>query len=443
MIFAIESLGEPQYLSPLGLSNTFGDDHCNYVSDEQKLQYNVFQLDGMLDSDQIPNYNDLAFEVAGPREKLFFDPQKTTCAIVTCGGLCPGINNVIRSVVMELFYRYGVRKILGIRYGYAGLNPKIGHELLMLTPETAGHIHHWGGTILGSSRGNQDPALMADELEKLGVNILFCVGGDGTQRGAHEICTVLKRRGKKIAVVGIPKTIDNDILHIEKSFGFETAFSKACEAIEAAHVEAIGAWNGIGIVKLMGRHSGFIAASAALAVSEVNFVLIPELPFDLKGQNGFLQALQNRLEKRHHAVVVIAEGAAQEYFSSASGYDLSGNKVLNDSGLFIKSQISAYMQAHNIPVTIKYIDPSYIIRSVPAIPSDALFCQNLGQNAVHAGMAGKTDLLVGWRSNAFIHVPLDAIINKRKTINIESPFWLSVLAATGQPQSMVHSPRLF
>ena len=443
MLFSIPTLGEAQYSSPLGLSTVYGDKTCNYVPDAQKLQYNIFQLGEMLDLDQIPDYSDLAFEIAGPREKLFFDPSQTTCAIVTCGGLCPGINNVIRSIVMELSHSYGVRKIIGIRYGFSGLNPKEGHELTMLTPDYVSHIHQMGGTCLSSSRGNQDPQVMVDELERLGVNILFTIGGDGTQRGAHAIYEEISRRGSAISVIGIPKTIDNDIFHVDRCFGFTTAVTKACEAIEAAHVEAKGAWNGIGIVKLMGRHSGFISAAATLAINEVNFVLIPELPFDLKGPNGFLESLRKRLERKHHAVIVIAEGAAQEYFDKSDGTDLSGNKVLNDSGLFLKSEISAYMQTKRIPFTTKYIDPSYIIRSVPAIPGDAIFCHNLGQHAVHAGLAGKTNMLVGWRSNTFIHIPLHEIINKRKQVNIESPFWLSVLEATGQPASMVHSPRMY
>lgn len=375
-----------------------------------------------------------AFEVAGPRRKIYFDPSKVKAAIVTCGGLCPGINDVIRALVMELTFAYGVQTIFGIPYGYEGFIPKFGHEPVMLTPLLVEDIHTRGGTILGSSRGQQSPVEMVDALERMNVNMLFCIGGDGTQRGAHMIHEEVAARGLKISVVGIPKTIDNDIAFIEKTFGFETAFSRAAEAISCAHVEAKGARNGVGLVKLMGRHSGYIAAKAALAMNDVNLVLIPEVPFRLDGPEGLMAFLERRLTARRHAVVVVAEGAGQDLLDTGDGgTDASGNKKLQDIGLFLRDRIKAHFSAINFHINIKYIDPSYIIRSVPAVANDSIFAAQLGQNAVHAAMAGRTDICIGLCNGSFTHLPISLATSSRKVVSRDSDLWRSVLEATGQP----------
>ena len=223
-----------------------------------------------------------AFEKAGPRSKIYFDPSKLKCGIVTCGGLCPGLNDVIRAVVLSLYHNYKVRTVFGFPYGYEGLTYRYGHTPVELDPEAVSRIHEYGGTILGSSRGHQDIGEMVDTLDRMNIGILFTIGGDGTLRGAQAIAEEIRQRGLKIGVVGIPKTIDNDILYVERSFGFATAVSEAVKAIDAAHTEAKGARNGIGLVKLMGRDSGFIAVNASLARSDVNFCLIPESPFALE-----------------------------------------------------------------------------------------------------------------------------------------------------------------
>jgi 6-phosphofructokinase 1 len=377
------------------------------------------------------------FEQSGPLEKIFFEPNKVVAGIVTCGGLCPGINDVIRAIVMELHYRYRVRRILGFRYGYEGLVKKFNHAPIPLYPETVAEINRDGGSILSSSRGNQNPEEMVDYLCALGVNILFCIGGDGTLRGANAIHEEIKKRGVKISVIGIPKTIDNDINLIHKTFGFSTAFSEAVDAIVCAHVEAKGAKNGLGLVKLMGRHSGFIAANAVLASKVVNFVLIPEQDFDLEGEGAFLPCLKDRILQREHAVVVVAEGAGQKFFTDTNETDLSGNKKLKDIGLFLKDEIISYFKRENLPLTLKYIDPSYIIRSVPSNAEDSVFCSFLAQNAVHAGMAGKTGMVVGMWNNVFTNLPISLAVEKRKVLQPEkSALWRSVLGSTGQPNSM-------
>jgi 6-phosphofructokinase 1 len=377
-----------------------------------------------------------AFELAGPRNKIFFDPRMVKVGIVTCGGLCPGLNNVVRGLVYELSRGYGAKRILGFRYGYEGLISRYGHQPLQLTPENVGQIHHQGGTLLGSSRGNQDAAEVVDNLEALGVDILFVVGGDGTIRGAMQIIAEITRRKLKIAVVGVPKTIDNDIHFIDRSFGFETAVAAAVEVIRAAHVESTGARDGIGLVKLMGRHSGFVACQAALASTDVDLVLIPEVPAVLEGENGVIEYLERVLNRKGNAVVVVAEGAAQELIQEQAGgpvTDKSGNAKLRDVGAFLRDQIVAEFKHRGREVTLKYMDPSYMIRSVPASASDSVYCWNMARNAVHAAMAGNTEMIIGRWHGRFVHLPMPLATRKRKQVDPQEELWLSVVEATGQP----------
>lgn len=431
----IINLGESKIESPL--LEIFPSKESFFVSDNLKIRYNCY-LDHELNEDK---HDIQHFEAAGPREKIFFNPADTCAAIITCGGLSPGLNNVIRSIVMESHYRYGVKSILGIQYGYNGLNPKNNYGFIELTPQLVREIHLDGGTILGSSRGGtEDMEPLVENMKGSGINILYAIGGDGTMRGAQKIAEIIQRRGYKISVVGVPKTIDNDISYIQRTFGFESAVSRAVDAIYSAHIEAKGAPNGIGLVKLMGRHSGFIAANAALAMNDVNFLLVPELPFDLYGDNGFLHHLEQRLKRRHHAVICIAEGAGQDLLTDNSHieHDASGNVVLEDIGHYLKNKITNYFSEKNIKINLKYIDPSYMIRSTPANSNDSIFCAMLGQYAVHAGMAGKTNLIIGIWNNVYTHVPIDLVISERKQIDPNSRFWYNVLAATGQPVDMTN-----
>jgi 6-phosphofructokinase 1 len=373
------------------------------------------------------------FEAAGPREKIFFDPATLNCGIVTCGGLCPGLNDVIRSIVLSLHHHYGVRTIYGFPYGYEGLAPKYGHQPIMLNPQIVEQINEMGGTMLGSSRGNQDVSEMVDTLERLKIGILFCIGGDGTQRGALAISEEAKKRGLRLSVIGIPKTIDNDISYVQTTFGFETAVSEAKKATYAANAEAEGARNGIGLVKLMGRDSGFIAAFSVLVDNQVNFCLIPEVSFTL---DGLLSALKQRLERRGHAVIVVAEGAGQELFAATGERDASGNIKYGDIGVFLRDRIREHFKKIGMEISLKYIDPSYMIRSQPANPHDSAFCLLMGHNAVHAGMAGRTGMIVGFWNHQFTHVPTPLAVAQRKKIDPEGWMWSSVLASTGQPAVM-------
>lgn len=415
--FHIQSLGQCEIDSPLASSL--------YIQDET----HVLVDSTVAGCERCAGLPEAVMEKAGPREKIFFDPAETRAAIVTCGGLCPGMNNVIRSVTMVLWYRYSVREIWGLRFGFEGLIKSIGHQPINLTPKVVEDIHQNGGTILGSSRGPQDVSESVDYLVENGINMLFAIGGDGTLRGAKKIANEIVTRGANIAIVGIPKTIDNDILYTDRTFGFETAVAMSQAPITAAHMEAKGVRNGIGLVKLMGRESGFIATYATLASSDVNLLLIPEVPFSLEDVMSYLEA---RLEEKSHAVILVAEGAGQD-FTEDVGVDASGNKVLGDIGIFLKKAMLDHFKARGIPVVVKYIDPSYTIRSVPASADDAVFCFQLAQNAVHAAVCGKTALVIGLWNGHFVHVPIERAVEDRRRIDPAGLLWQSVLDNTGQP----------
>lgn len=420
----IQNLGEAKFASPLGLQ-----DHL-YLGDQDKIMVYTesAHLDPFFQRTQIPPM----FESAGPRKNIFFDPSQLTCGIVTCGGLCPGLNDVIRTITLTLLWKYGVKNVLGFRYGYEGISSNARSELMELSPSMVGGIQHQGGTILGSSRGHQEPEDMVNTLLKHKIGILFVIGGDGTFRGAHEIVKEIQKRNLKIAVIGIPKTIDNDIYCAETSFGFSTSVEEARKSIASAHEEARSAFNGIGLVKLMGRDSGFIATCSSLANSDVNFCLIPEIPFQLHGEGGLLNRVENRLNKRRHVMIVVAEGAGQNLIQETEnlGKDSSGNVRYGDIGRFLKKEIQDYFKEKNIPVSLKYIDPSYTIRSCPANARDSIFCLLLGQMATHAGMAGKTDMFIGFWSSHFTHVPLPMVIDKKQKINPDGVLWQTLLAMT-------------
>ena len=426
--FTIQNLGEGTIPSPVIVSY--------YTSDSRRILFNNY-LDNfatLQTEEGVP----LSVEVAGPREKIFFDPAQTKAAIVTCGGLCPGINDVIRAVVMTLYYRYNVKNIVGITYGFQGLTHKYGHHLQELNPDAVKDIHTFGGSILSSSRGRQDIAEMVNALKRMNVDIFFCIGGDGTMRAAECITEEITKRHLNISIIGIPKTIDNDLNLIQKTFGYDTAISESVNALQCAHVEAKGAPMGIGLVKIMGRQSGHIALGASLAQGDVNFVLIPEVPFDLHGDNGFLKTLEKRLKSSGHCVILVAEGAGQDLLrrdEQRIETDASGNIRLLDIGTFLRTQIESYFKTLGLEINLKYIDPSYTIRSVPAVASDSIYCGALGQYAVHAGMAGKTGMLVGLMKDEYVHLPLKMVGSGAK-VDPEGNVWMRVLETTGQPPVM-------
>ncbi|HOO45501.1 MAG TPA: ATP-dependent 6-phosphofructokinase [Deltaproteobacteria bacterium] len=421
----IRSLGSPGIDSPVKSTKIFIDDAEKVLIDTT--------LNSILNHAK-KKKEPPSFERAGARKKIFFDPSKTKCGVVTCGGLCPGVNDVIRNIVLELHYMYGVENIYGIPYGLQGFIPEYKHSFIELTPAFVEHIHEFGGTVLGSSRGAQDISAIVDAIERVNMNVVFFIGGDGTLKAASAVAREALDRGFKCSIIGIPKTIDNDINFVSKTFGFDTAVEEARSVIQCAHVEAKGAPFGIGMVKLMGRDSGFIAANAALASRDANFVLVPEDDFDLEGDQGFLASLEKRLKARGHAVIVVAEGAGQKYFENRpERKDASGNIKKGDIGLLLKEKIEEYFLPKKLLINLKYIDPSYVIRSVPANAADSIFCGFLAQMAVHAGMSGKTDMLIGLWNNMYVHIPIELSVKSRKKIDIEGPLWMSVKESTGQP----------
>jgi 6-phosphofructokinase 1 len=433
--FTIEELGKRNIKSPIAMSTTKGDKIVNYVTDNEFIRLDM----GVKPGAQTPLKKSQILECAGPREMIYFSPANVHAGIVTCGGLCPGLNDVIRSIVRCLWYRYGVQRISGIQYGYKGFLPEYQYGVKNLNPDMVDDIHKLGGTFLGSARGGgKEVSKIVDSLEQLNLNMLFTVGGDGTQRGSLEIAEEIDKRKLKIAMVGIPKTVDNDFALIQKSFGFDTAVDKAVEVVAAAHMEASSAINGIGLVKVMGRESGYIAAHTALASHEVNFVLIPEVPFNLEGYNGFLNHLEQRIVKRHHAVIVIAEGAMQDQLLTDKKFDAGGNVKLADVGIYLKDRVTKYFDEKKIEINLKYIDPSYVIRSAPANPADSIYCERLGNAAVHAAMTGKTKLIIGLVNNEFVHLPIKLVITHRNHVDPEGNLWRDTLDATHQPAMMVN-----
>ena len=431
--FTIPVLGKPT-LQLSSMSHEKDIWRTSYVDDDQYVIHDI-SVSGS-SSTRNNNQHDL-IEKAGPRENIYFDPSRVRAGIVTCGGLCPGLNDVIRAIVMTLWYRYGTKQISGFMYGYRGLLSKFNLPIMELNPEVVSKIHNLGGTIIGASRGYGDCVEeIVDSLERMKMNMLFIIGGDGTQKGALDIVEESKKRNLKISIVGIPKTIDNDLNFVDKSFGFETAVSRAVDAVSCAHVEAHDGINGIGIVKVMGRESGFIAANTALAINDVNYVLIPEVRFKLGGENGLFANLERRLRKLNHAVILVAEGAGQEYMKDSKDSDESGNVKLNDIGIFLKEQIGEYFKMKKIDINLKYIDPSYMIRSAPANSNDSIYCTKLGTYSVHAAMAGKTGMIVSFINSHFVHVPIRLTVSGRKRIDPHQELWRDVIEATGQPLLM-------
>ena len=434
--FTIENLGECKIKSPIELSTVVGNGTANYVKDSSfvRTAVNVYDTskNDSLDSSNL-------MQKAGPREYIYFSPDEVKAGICTCGGLCPGLNDVIRAVVRCLWNRYGVRDIRGFQFGYKGFFKDENYETIPLNPENVDEIHKIGGSYLGTSRGGgMRTKDIVDTLQEKGINMLFVIGGDGTQHGALAISEEVEKRGYKCSVIGIPKTVDNDFLFIDRSFGFETAVQQAKDAVASIHMEARSQINGIGLVKLMGRESGFIATAAALASHECNFCLIPEVPFEMEGPNGFLSHLEKRLEKRHHAVIIVAEGAGQELLTKTNQTDASGNIKLADIGVFLRDQINAYFKKKNIEINLKYIDPGYQIRAAVTTASDSIYCERLGNNAVHAAMAGKTKMVVGLVHEKFVHIPINMVIASRNVVDPEGALWRDTLDATSQPILMVN-----
>ncbi|TKW16660.1 hypothetical protein SEVIR_5G313700v4 [Setaria viridis] len=373
------------------------------------------------------------FRRAGPRQRVYFESEEVKACIVTCGGLCPGLNTVIRELVCGLSHMYNVNDVFGIQNGYKGFYSS---NYLSMIPKSVNDIHKRGGTVLGTSRGGHDTKKIVDNIQDRGINQVYIIGGDGTQKGAYEIYKEIRKRGLQVAVAGIPKTIDNDIAVIDKSFGFDTAVEEAQRAINAAHVEASSAENGIGLVKLMGRYSGFIAMYATLASRDVDCCLIPESPFYLEGEGGLFEYIDRRLKENNHMVIVVAEGAGQDLIAqsipAADQQDASGNKLLLDVGLWLTHKIKDYCKSKKMEMTIKYIDPTYMIRAIPSNASDNVYCTLLAHSAIHGAMAGYS-FTVGMVNGRHAYIPFHRVTSTRNKVRITDRMWARLLSSTNQP----------
>ncbi|XP_031287452.1 ATP-dependent 6-phosphofructokinase 4, chloroplastic-like isoform X1 [Pistacia vera] len=417
----------PSYPNPLQKSQAYAVVKKTFVSPEDVVtQRIVIQKDSPRGAH---------FRRAGPREKVYFKPEDVCACIVTCGGLCPGINTVIREIVCGLNYMYGVDNILGIEGGYRGFYSK---NTMTLNPKVVNDIHKRGGTFLRTSRGGHDTHKIVDNIEDRGINQVYIIGGDGTQKGAALIYKEVEKRGLQVAVAGIPKTIDNDIAVIDKSFGFDTAVEEAQRAINAAHVEVESVENGVGIVKLMGRYSGFIAMYATLASRDVDCCLIPESPFYLEGQGGLFEFIEQRLKENGHMVIVVAEGTGQDYVSQSTPAvdekDASGNRLLLDIGHWLTQKIKDHFtNIQKMTINMKYIDPTYMIRAIPSNASDNIYCTLLAQSAVHGAMAGFTGFTVGPVNNRHAYIPISHVTETQKTVKLTDRMWARLLASTNQP----------
>jgi 6-phosphofructokinase 1 len=358
---------------------------------------------------------------------------------------------VIREITNTLHILYGIGgKVYGIQGGYRGFGCPSSDQNssepslppIILTPQLVEDIHHVGGTCLGSSRGGFDLDVILAFLKTHKISQLYVIGGDGTHRGAFRIHEGCMEHGLNVAVAGIPKTIDNDIDYLDHSFGFRSAVEAACAAIRVAKTEAVcNLPNGIGIVKLMGRSAGFIAAHAAMASCDVDLCLVPEVPLELEGENGCLPHLMRRVTQKGFAVVVVAEGAGEELLGASAETDASGNKKLPAIGEFMKKAVEEYFVKNGQTATVKYIDPSYIVRSVAANAADATYCMQLAQNAVHGAMAGYTGFSVGLVSNRTVYIPIPTLVaTSPRSMDPHGRTWERVLGLTGQPNTVPTKP---
>ena len=420
------------------LGNGVTHDYSQFTGKEDVILGDIVRKEGM------DNFS-RGYLRAGPRKSLYFNPKQVKAAIVTCGGLCPGLNNIIREVTKALLNLYGVPAVYGVRGGYWGFHESpVGEPPLKLTHEAITGIQHIGGTVLGSARGGFDIEQIFGFCQRYEINQLYVVGGDGTHRAANKVGLEALHRKLNLAVAGIPKTIDNDLDLVDRTFGFNSAVMAAQDAIRSAAVEArCNKPNGIGIVKLMGRHAGFIAAHATLASGEVDLCLVPEVAIELEGPYGIMPHIQRVLKAKGKAVIVVAEGAGEELVGASAEVDAGGNKKLPEIGPFIKKAVEEWFKARNTTVTIKYIDPSYMIRSVPAIATDALFCMLLAQNAVHGAMAGYTCFTTGLCCNRTVYLPIPALVeNSPRKMDKAGRTWERIIASTGQPNRPVDKSKL-
>eukprot|EP00668_Euglena_longa_P014128 GGOE01018102.1.p1 GENE.GGOE01018102.1~~GGOE01018102.1.p1 ORF type:complete len:494 (+),score=144.75 GGOE01018102.1:38-1483(+) len=356
---------------------------------------------------------------AGPRREVYFGTDTNAC-IVNTGGLCPGLNSVIEELVRTLD-TYNADTIYGIRYGFLGFDTTE-YMPLILTPHSVLNIHQRGGTILGTCRGSFNEDLILKFLKECNIGQMYVIGGDGSHRAALRIHALCKEHQLRCVVVGIPKTIDNDILFFDKTFGFDTAVEVASKVIDCSFVEASSVKNGVGVVKVMGRDSGFVARNAALSNNVVDACLIPEVPFEIKGNGGLLPWLDGHLATKHCAVIVICEAAGQQHLPCL-GKDPTGHNIYEDTGKWLKKAIETHWQETGQEGKVFLIDPSYMLRSVPANTGDNMFCIQLAQAAVHTAYSGYSGVTVGRYHDLYGVMPIEMVVSGLRKVNPKGSLW--------------------
>jgi len=359
---------------------------------------------------------------------IWWEPKKVKAALITAGGLCPGLNSIIQGVTNCLWRDYGVRQIVGITAGYNGLSDPAKHPSMLLTPELVEDIHMRGGSILKAGRGGFNAAKICETLRAGGYTHLFVIGGDGTQYAGHLLYVEARKQKLPISVVGVPKSIDNDVLFVDRTFGFDSAVEAAAGVIRNGWVEATSCPNAVGIVKLMGRDAGFVAAHAALASNLVDLVLVPEVEVEME---DVLQFVDATLAHKGHMVVVVAEGAGQAHVATGQK-DASGHTVYGDVGVYLRDTLNKHLKPKGGRTF--YIDPSYIIRSVPPTPNDHIYCARLANNAVHTAMRGYTGVCVGAIHNIIVILKSKLIASGKKQLKIKSSTWQSCVQVCSMPE---------
>uniref|UniRef100_A0A7S1RYX3 Phosphofructokinase domain-containing protein n=1 Tax=Alexandrium catenella TaxID=2925 RepID=A0A7S1RYX3_ALECA len=402
--------------------------NMNFLNPDELVQGHIIMNDSKQASR--PSATSKGCVRANACKEIWWDPSEVRAAVVTCGGLCPGLNSIIREVTNTLWHQYDVRHIYGIQAGYNGLSNPEKHKPIQLSPDKVRDIHMKGGSILKAGRGGFNPEQICDRLERLGINMVFTVGGDGTQHASHLLYEEAKRRNLDISIVGLPKSIDNDILFFDKTFGFDSAVSTAADIMRNGWVEATSCDKGVGIVKLMGRDAGFVAMHAALASTIVDLVMIPEVNVKLE---DVIEHIDSTLARKNFMLIAIAEGAGQEFVATGEK-DATGHTKYGDIGTFLRDEINAHLKKSG--GRSFYIDPSYIIRSCPIRPNDHIYCSRLARDAVHCAMRGYTGVCVGPIHNIIVIMPSELIASGKRRVKLTSSAWQSCVQSCNMPLSL-------
>jgi 6-phosphofructokinase 1 len=325
--------------------------------------------------------------------------------VLTGGGDCPGLNPVIRAVTRRAI-RAGIT-VIGLRNGWMGL---ITGDTVPLTLETVSGILHRGGTILGTSRTNpykkpEDVVKLKETVKTLGLDAIIAIGGEDTLG----VATKLVKDG--IHVVGVPKTIDNDLSQTDVTFGFDTAVNIVMEALDRLHTTA-ESHHRIMVAEVMGRHAGWIAVHAGIA-GGADVILIPEEPIDI---DAVCETIKHRHARgKDFSIVVVAEGAK---FAKAA--DITVSEKLDEFGHVrlggIGDQLGKMIEqrtGYETRVTVL----GHIQRGGSPTAFDRVLGTRFGVKAVELVLAGQFGKMVSLQGNAIVAVPIEEATGKLKTVD--------------------------